>query len=208
MKRQIVEWIVLASWLGVLLAGFGALMFYSKAPGHPGTISSSWPERSAISQPDGRACLLMFIHPKCPCTRASVRQLERALAASPRNIDVWMVVFDPSGRGENWAKTGLVDLAEKLPGAQIFMDRDGKEIRRFGVRTSGDVLVFDREGRLAFSGGVTPSRGHEGPCDGCDAVRRLARGELPLTRQTPSYGCTILGPASYCTGREASCPPP
>ncbi|MBI5764811.1 MAG: hypothetical protein HZA51_14945 [Planctomycetes bacterium] len=118
-----------------------------------------------------------------------------------------VVVFEPTGLGDQWTKTGLVDLAGALPGAQMLMDRDGAEARRFGVCTSGHVLVFDKKGRRAFSGGVTPSRGHEGPCDGFEAVSQLVRGLLPEIAQAPTYGCAIFDPNSPCTGKDASCRP-
>lgn len=208
MKGRSIERIVLAGWVCVLLAGFGALGLYANASGGPGVISSSWPAGSAIPRQEGRVCLVLFMHPRCPCTRSSVRQLEHALALSPGSVDVRVVVIEPSGLGDRWTKTGLVDLAGALPGAQVLMDRDGEETGRFGVRTSGHVLVFDGHGGLAFSGGVTPTRGHEGPCDGCDAVRQLVRGESPGIRRTPSYGCPILDPDSPCTGKEATCTSP
>ena len=34
--------------------------------------------------------------------------------------------------------------------------------QRFGAETSGQTLLYDRDGRLLFSGGTTGSRGHDG----------------------------------------------
>ena len=42
------------------------------------------------------------------------------------------------------------------PGVTSWDDAGGKLAQRFGVLTSGHVLLYDTDGRLLYSGGITP----------------------------------------------------
>ena len=66
--------------------------------------------------------------------------------------------FSTSYQGRRWARTGLWDQAEAIPGVRIWTDVGAVEARRFGAATSGLVLVYDASGRLVFQGGITPAR--------------------------------------------------
>ena len=62
--------------------------------------------------------------------------------------------------------------------------------------TSGQVLLYQPSGRLAFSGGITPARGHSGDNPGSDAVLSLVRREarqadgVPVTCRV--FGCPLF----------------
>jgi hypothetical protein len=47
------------------------------------------------------------------------------------------------------------------------------------------------DGKLAYSGGLTGARGHEGDNDGERAVLALAGGRVPPRNQEPVYGCSL-----------------
>ena len=59
--------------------------------------------------------------------------------------------------------------------------------------TSGHALLFDRDGHLLFSGGITPARGHEGDNFGASAIAARLAGR-PAPAETPVFGCPIAGP--------------
>ena len=54
----------------------------------------------------------------------------------------------------------------------MLRDDDGAEARRFGAETSGQTLLYDARGALAFSGGITGARGHAGDNAGRASLRR------------------------------------
>lgn len=193
-------------WLCLVVWGSVSLMAYGNRAGESAKVSATWPAESCVPPERGKATVLLFLHPRCPCSRATVRELEEALAPSSVPFCVRVVVFAPTGEPEQWPRTGLVRDAGELPGAEIFFDQDGKETERFGVRTSGHVLVYSSDGQLAFSGGVTPSRGHEGENAGMDAVRRFVRGQPLATRETVVFGCQILDADAACFQSQAACP--
>src|SRR5262245_8637669 len=47
----------------------------SAAPLNP--VSAAWPANTGLTVVRDRPTVLFFMHPKCPCTRASVAELER-----------------------------------------------------------------------------------------------------------------------------------
>jgi hypothetical protein len=80
--------------------------------------------------------------------------------------------------------------------ARVMVDVAGEEARRFGVTTSGHVIVADADGRVRFSGGVTPGRGHEGACDALGKFESALAGEGALegaSERLPVFGCPIFG---------------
>ena len=65
------------------------------------------------------------------------------------------------------------------------------QARRFGVETSGQTLLY-AGGSLAFSGGITGSRGHAGTNAGETAlIALLTRGDADR-RGTSVFGCPLF----------------
>jgi hypothetical protein len=74
------------------------------------------------------------------------------------------------------------------------IDEGGAEARRFGAATSGQALLYDAAGRLVFSGGITPARGHSGDSAGRDAIIRwVERGTAPQ-KSAFVFGCSLHDP--------------
>jgi hypothetical protein len=186
--------LVVATWAAAAVAGTVVLARFHSTPG-PSLAGGAgrWPEGGALPAPAGRASLLVFLHPHCPCTSATVAGLERVLAAAgSRPRDVRIVVFHPATATPAWSDGGLVERARLLPGAVVHADPGGAEAARFGAVTSGTVLAFDADGVRRFAGGVTPSRGHEGDCPGAAAVESFLRDGTPSPDTFPVFGCPIL----------------
>ncbi len=133
----------------------------------------------------------MFVHPRCPCTQASLAELERLQARSAGLIDLRIVSLLPPGEASDWNDTPLSRRAAKLPGAIIVNDANGRESRRFRARTSGETLLYDPTGRLAYHGGITSARGHEGDNPGSDAIAMLVSGR-PAPANCPAFGCPLF----------------
>src|SRR5580700_5088255 len=72
-----------ALWLLLVGAGFAAILNYQTASGAAGVTPQQWPAQTRIALAADRQTLIMFVHPKCPCSRASLEELNRLLAQCP-----------------------------------------------------------------------------------------------------------------------------
>jgi hypothetical protein len=181
-----------AAWCVTVGAGLLALCAYATSPCDPGARSGRWPADSAIPLQRERPTLLLFLHPRCPCSRASLAELERVLASAGERVAAHVIVFKPVGALANWERTGLWDQAAAMPGVTVWTDEGGALARRFGAATSGQVLLYDASGALTFQGGITPSRGHQGDNLGRTAVSSLIAGAANADSCSPVFGCPLL----------------
>ncbi len=180
------------AWLAALAAGQVWLLRYQYTTGRAGAAPASWPPDSSVRPVPGRFTLLLFAHPRCPCTRASLAELARVVARSGREADVFVVFVLPPGAPAGWERGGLWDTAAAIPGVRVWADRDGREARRFGAETSGLALLYDPEGRPAFRGGVTAGRGHEGDNPGREALLAMLTGREAGYGEADVFGCPLF----------------
>jgi len=192
----------ITAWALVLVGGMATLWVYAYRPAEGFDPPPHWPANTLVQPRPGRTTLLMAVHPKCPCTRASINELARIMRYGFGRADAHVLLFAPSGSDEQWAHTDLWASAEAIPGVAIHRDTDGAAAALFGTDSSGSVVLYDAQGRRRFWGGVTAGRGHEGPNSGQDAVVRLMQGLDSALTTSPVYGCRIHDDS--CDG---VCPP-
>src|SRR5258707_15538635 len=83
-------------WGGVLLFGTRTLLNYESTPGVPSTPLSRWPSESRVPRHMGEFTLVMLAHPNCPCTRASLAELEIVMTELQGRLAAF-VLFGRSG---------------------------------------------------------------------------------------------------------------
>jgi hypothetical protein len=171
------------------------MLTYELTPAPAAVAAPIWPPAATIRRDASRPTLVLFLHPRCPCSRATLAELERLNAACDRQFALRIVFVRPAGTGEDWNRTDLHCTAEKVPHAVVCSDPDGIEAARFGARTSGQALLYAADGRLLFHGGLTPSRGHEGDNAGRDALTALISGGQAYCTQTAVFGCSLINPS-------------
>lgn len=195
--------IVLAAWSCAVAAAVARLERYGSTPGPRGAAAEAWPadlEWPADGAPAAKPYnLVVSLHPRCPCSRATVRELSRLVGRCGDAVAVHVLVVRPNGAGDDWEQTALVRDAAAIPGVRMMTDVGGTTARRLGAETSGHAMLYDARGRLLFGGGLTASRGHEGDNPGVAAIVALISGrDHPPTHPvaTPVFGCTLHdGPA-------------
>ena len=183
--------------LWLLAIGFGqrVVLDYEKSPGPAAAAAAAapgWPAASRVARRPGMFTLVLFAHPHCPCTRASLAELERILARRPGRAATTVLFVRPEGVEAGWERTDSWRSAGAIPGVAVAVDPGGVEARRFGARTSGEVALFDPDGRLAFRGGITGARGHPGENAGADAVLARLAGAAPEATEAPAFGCPLF----------------
>jgi hypothetical protein len=180
------------AWIAGCGLCLAAVWNYKSTPGRVDRACSTWPADSAIPPSRSIPTLVLFLHPRCPCSRASVEELAAILTAAPGAAAVHVALYRPGNAPPEWAKTDVWSWVSKFPGVSVRFDPDAIEARRFGAATSGHALLFDRRGRLEFSGGITGVRGHEGINPGRQAVIDILHSKGPALAAAPVFGCPIF----------------
>lgn len=201
----------LIAWGVSLLVAMGGLIAYKGREGPASAPPERLPDFLAPTAIDAPSpTLLLFIHPKCPCTTATIRQLERVMAlvlshqpAPPRDPTllanhpapphIVIVAAAWEGPVDAWVGASTAQSAKQFPGARLLVDHNAELAGRLGITTSGHVLLYDASRRLSFSGGITPARGHEGPNAGATALAAILTGAPAPIATTPTYGCPLIG---------------
>lgn len=178
---------VAAIWALIVATGFAMVWRYSGTPGQGSTAPMQWPQGTRLELSARQPTVIMFVHPRCPCSRASLTELERLVAKAPA-MSVTVVFVHP--HATEWGHGELWDRAARIPAILLFEDADAAEAQRFGVETSGATLLYGQGGRLLFAGGLTASRGHEGAAEGQTKLLAALQGRAvdPLG---PVFGCAL-----------------
>lgn len=175
----------LAAWALLLLAGFG---FAARYEFTPGSAAAAPAKRTLVaSKPE----LMLFLHPQCGCSQATLTELERLLTRTGNRLMPEVFFYAPRSEPVSWVTGDLYRRAKEIPGVDVRLDADGATAKAFGVRTSGQILLYGPDGRLAFSGGITASRGHEGDNPGEDAVVAYIERGVIATHPSPVFGCSL-----------------
>jgi hypothetical protein len=190
--RALFPWFcALAGWVTCTAIGFLVLEAYATSPGAFGPSLADWPQGCVIPIDGRHQSLLIFLHPLCPCSSASIDELEDIVARCGDRVRLHAVVLRTDALERQGASTIERSLAE-MPGMTIWQDNGGALARRFGVRTSGHVLLYDCSGRLSYSGGITPTRGHRASNSGKSALQAAILGARSARSSIPVFGCPIL----------------
>lgn len=187
---------MVVGWTLVVLAGMLALLRYSNSPGPDVTSPASWPANTRIALDSHRPTLLMFAHPRCPCTQASLSELERLVSNCQGQLTAQMWFVKPPGTDADWTNSVLWHRAAAVSGLTVHCDDNGAEARRFHAGTSGYTVLYDPHGNLLFQGGITSARGHEGDNPGRSAVESLVQHKLFTQVRTSVYGCSLFSDQS------------
>lgn len=192
------ELILVAIWCLCIGAGFAALSVYSSTPSGSGRSVNLWPLESAVRRQRDRLNLIVFLHPKCACSRATVGELERLMVNLKDRVDLKAVFLKPTDAQDEWVRGYAWNAVQRLSGQESVIDPGGIEAKRFGVETSGQVLLYDQNGGLLFRGGITPSRGHMGNSAGRKAILGFfEEGNIDLVKESPVFGCSIRKTAAF-----------
>ena len=194
--RKADAWIV-AGLCVLLLLVVGAMWFlstYKNTAGSSTDAPARWPSESRIEPEPGLPVLIMFAHPMCSCTRASLSELRVLVSEFRGRFTPYVLSALPQGVGEEWVSSDLWKSAGSIEGVRVIRDVEEYEARLFGARTSGHVVLYDAEGRLVFSGGITGARGHVGDNYGLQQVASLLRKHTASAAEGPVFGCPLEGP--------------
>jgi hypothetical protein len=175
-------------WATAVTFGSFALFRHTWTPGRP----ANPPAVTNAATSAFKGSLMLFLHPQCDCSRATVSELAKIEARCHNALHPTVFFYKPKSRTLDWIHSDLWNDVAQLPGVTALIDTDGRIAAHYGVHTSGQVLLYDaKTGRLVFSGGITGGRGHEGDNQGEDAIVEFANHNRCPVASTPVYGCAI-----------------
>jgi hypothetical protein len=201
-RLRLILFISTVFWLLLVVVGLLVLWNYENTPGVAAQPPLRWPADSRIQRaPDG-ATLVILVHPHCPCTRATIGELALLMAHTQGRLTAYVLFLKPAGFSDDWEKTDLWQSAVDIPGVNAIVDDGGTEARRFHAATSGQTILYDADGRLLFSGGITASRGHSGDNAGRSAIVSLVNAGSAEQEETFVFGCPLFDANSECRGSK------
>jgi len=192
-KRQVLLVMLVVAWVSGVATGGIALYRYASVAGASGAPPSQWPQSSRLPHATDCPTLVLLAHPRCSCTRASLEALARLLSQRSQRVAAHVLLVRPSGAPAGWEHGPIERAARAMLGVTVHVDVHGDEAARFAVATSGHVLIYDPQGRLMFSGGLTPARGHGGACAGTDAAAAALDAAPNPSEDIPVFGCSLTG---------------
>ncbi len=184
-------------WLCAIGYGMNILMTHERTPSTPAVSRLSSGEvllPFLCEKPFG---LVMFAHPQCVCTKASLSELQWLVSkCSPDSVQVTVFFVKPEGASDEWIKSDTWQKASELPNVQVMIDESATLAKRLGAITSGQTFLINATGKILFSGGITIGRGVTGDNAGRRAI-------LSFVMHTPSgdhfpqstsdvFGCTLF----------------
>jgi hypothetical protein len=185
-------WAFAAFWMISVVAGLSIVWAYDNTPGQAGDSPAQWPAESRLARANDRPTLILFAHPQCSCTRASLGEFAEILARAAHPPATYVVFLKPVGFGLDWEKTDLWRTASRLPGVTVIRDDEGVEATRFGVVTSGQTVLYDATGAMVFSGGITGARAHAGDNAGRASIVALLNQGAADVSLTSVFGCALF----------------
>ena len=187
-KRKVLLHFTLIAWLLMVVLGLFFLAGYQNTAGRSETASTTWPAESQVTRTPGIPTLVMMVHPHCPCSRASIGELAVLMAKAEGVVNANVLFVKPPDFPVAWEKTDLWTSATIIPGVKVSVDDGGNEARRFRSHTSGQILLYDANGQLLFSGGITAGRGHFGDNEGLSAVVSLLMQGNSQSKEASVFG--------------------
>jgi len=179
-------------WLACAVLGVAYLTRLKNTPaGQDAAFPAAFPPDSRLIVDGERPTLIVFAHPKCPYTHATLGELARLLADLDGEVSTYVVFIRPPDESDDWTQTELRSAAEAIPNVQVVIDRDNRETNIFNAYASGSTLLYDRAGRLRFHGGLTAARGHEGDNAGRRAIFEIVTSETSNTGESAIFGCPL-----------------
>ena len=190
-RQKLALGIAILLWATVIALGARELLHYTQTPGKLAPNPEMWPAAVA-GREDGKPTLVLFLHPECPCSRATVMELSRVLTRTPQDLAVIAYFLQPEDEQWTAESSSLWESVSRLPGVRAERDPDGRLAQHFGAETSGTTLLYDAAGRLRFRGGITSGRGHEGENPSEEALLAGFKDtEMPPT-STHVFGCSLF----------------
>ncbi|MBB65874.1 MAG: hypothetical protein CMO81_12515 [Waddliaceae bacterium] len=193
MHKKYLSYFLVSAWCISLSLGFYQLVEYGLTEGSADHSVATWPASLHWPAKERKSVLVLNLHPLCPCSRATVRELRQIMEQYSTDVQLLVFAYIPDLDDKaDWESHDYIETTLKqMPSTIWEWDEKGHNALQLGAHTSGDLRLFDSKRNLIFSGGITPSRGHEGPSIGKESIINYLENREAVQRTAPVFGCPI-----------------
>lgn len=168
-------------------AEVGMAMAELGAPAPDFALKDAYGKEFKLSEFKGKIVVLEWLHQGCPVSRGAhqkkiMQDLYKKYAA---NDVVWLGMCSTAGEKPDRNRVYAADQGLAYP---ILHDPEGKVGRAYQAKTTPDMFVIDKEGKLAYSGAID---NHKDKNYVANAVDELLEGKPVSTPKTEPYGCGV-----------------
>src|SRR5947209_4253881 len=122
--RRLCWFMVILVWTGTVSVGWSFLRNYESTPGQESSSPPHWPVQSSLHRNEGQPTLIVFAHPRCPCSRATLSEFALIMARCQGKLQAEVVFYKPVGSSSTWEQTALRGSAERISGVHVTLDLD------------------------------------------------------------------------------------
>lgn len=189
--KSLFHFTMMLAWLLLISGGFWKLWQYANAPGKIATAQQYWPKNTLIERNLSHPTLVVFAHPQCPCTEATMGELARLMPHIKNKLSIIVAFIRFNTQPDEWSKSRLWRMANEISNIKVIFDENGFNAKHFGAQTSGQTFLYSKAGELIFQGGITPSRGHSGDNRGREAILSYFETGKISSTSTKVFGCSL-----------------
>ena len=114
--------VISLTWLIAVVASIAAGLLYDFRPSSTIPTLRQWPIDSRLSRVEDKPTLILFAHPRCPCTVATLEELAEILNGIDQSLTINIVFVVPTNAGAQWHRSKSVQLARQIPDACVTFD--------------------------------------------------------------------------------------
>ena len=92
-KKQALYVTAVALWACLVGSGMNVMWRYSVTPGQAAIPKIGWPVNAPVPFGKARPTLVIFAHPNCPYSRASIGELAILMARSQNKVDAHLLTL-------------------------------------------------------------------------------------------------------------------
>lgn len=179
------------TWIGISLFGWCTLFRHTFRPSITAEIAARSLCAQGLAQPSEAFQIVIFAHPFCPCTQATLDKLDESLTRFPAKTSIRVIFVIEGLERSSVEESSSIAFARRLPKVEVQFDDTGEAVLHWGARVSGEVFAFNRSGHCVFHGGLTSGRGHKGDSLGQKELERRAAGGCDEQYAGPVFGCAL-----------------
>jgi hypothetical protein len=189
-SHNVLYWAAIVACLIGIGSGLTLLMSHETIAGAQAPAPTVAPHIANIRF-DGKPVVIMFAHPKCQCTEASLTELQNIYMAVGSKAEYYVFFVRPSDEPVGWEHTRIWNEAASLPYVTVQVDPDCALAKQLGAETSGHTICYDALGHLTYTGGITLGRAHTGRNPGEDSVIEALLGQPRTITHSAVFGCAL-----------------